>query len=92
MKKKKKLKIIWQIHILLQRRFWYVSSVHFQDLMIKKDTSITTGDSGNVQSHDQEEGKLNSSINANSGAHTLTNDKIIKSPFNKNNVATIKSK
>ena len=45
-----------------------------------------------VQSYDQEENKLNSNINANSGAHTLTHDKIIKSPFNKNNVATIKSK
>ena len=47
----------------------------------------------NVQSHDQEESKLNSTINANSGAHTLfTHDKIIKSPFDKNNVATIKNK
>ena len=33
---------------------------------------ITTRDNGNVQPHDQEEGKLNSTINANSGAHTLT--------------------
>ena len=31
-------------------------------------------DNGNVQSHDQEESKLNSTINANSGAHTLTHD------------------
>ena len=37
---------------------------------------ITTHD--NVQSHDQEESKLNSTINASSGAHTLTNDKITK--------------
>ena len=36
--------------------------------------------------------KLNSIINANSGAHTLTHDKITKSPFNKQNVGTIKSK
>ena len=35
---------------------------------------ITTRDNGNVQSHDQEESKLNSTINANSGAHTLTHD------------------
>ena len=35
---------------------------------------ITTHDNGNVQSHDQEESKLNSTINANSGAHTLTHD------------------
>ena len=39
---------------------------------------ITTRDNGNVQSHDKEESKLNSTINANSGAHTLTHDQIIK--------------
>ena len=54
---------------------------------------ITTRDNGNVQSHDQEESKLNSIINAKSGAHTLTHDKIIKkSLFSKNNVTTIKKK
>ena len=53
---------------------------------------ITTRDNGNVQSHGQEESKLNSTINANSGAHTLKHDKIIKGPFNKNNIATVKSK
>ena len=54
---------------------------------------ITTRDNGNVQSHDQEESKLNSAIYANSGAHTFTHNKQkIKSPFNKNNVAPIKSK
>ena len=35
---------------------------------------IATRDDGNVQSHDQEESKLNSTINANSGAHTLSLD------------------
>ena len=35
---------------------------------------ITTRDNGNVQSHDQEESKLNSTITANSCAHTLTHD------------------
>ena len=35
---------------------------------------ITIRDDGNVQSHDQEESKLNSTINASSGAHTLTHD------------------
>ena len=35
---------------------------------------ITTRDNGNVQSHDQEESKLNSTIKANSGTHTLTHD------------------
>ena len=35
---------------------------------------ITTRDNGHVQSHDKEETKLNSTITANSGAHTLTHD------------------
>ena len=39
---------------------------------------ITTPDNGNVQSDDKEESKLNSSITTSSGAHTLTNDQIIK--------------
>ena len=39
---------------------------------------IITRDNGNVQSHDQEESKLNSTINANGGAHTFTHDKITK--------------
>ena len=39
---------------------------------------ITTCDNGNVPSHDQKESKLNSTINANSGAYTLTHDKLIK--------------
>ena len=53
---------------------------------------ITTSDNGNVQSHDQEESILNNNVNSNSGAHTLTQDKIIKSIYNINNVVTIKSK
>ena len=52
---------------------------------------ITIRDNGNVQFPDKEESKLNSTIKAKSGAHTLARDKI-KSPFNKNNEATIKSK
>ena len=39
----------------------------------------TTRDDGNVQSHGQEENKLNSSIKVNSGAHARTHDEIIKS-------------
>ena len=35
---------------------------------------ITTRDNGDVQSHDKEESRLNSTITANSGAHTLTHD------------------
>ena len=33
---------------------------------------ITTRDNGKVQSHDKVESKLNSTITANSGAHTLS--------------------
>ena len=39
---------------------------------------IAARNNGNVQSHDEEESKLNSTIYADSGAHTLTHDKIIK--------------
>ena len=42
---------------------------------------ITTRDNDNVQSQDQEESKLNSTINANSGAHTLTHDQITKNVY-----------
>ena len=35
---------------------------------------FTTHENGNVQCHDQEQSKLNSTINANSAAHTLTFD------------------
>ena len=53
---------------------------------------ITTRDNGNVQSHAQEETKLNIIINANSGTHTLTHEKIKKSPFSEKNLATTKNK
>ena len=43
---------------------------------------ITTRENGNVRFHDQDD----SNINANSATHALTDNKIIKSPFNKNNV------
>ena len=52
----------------------------------------TTNRNGNVQFYDQEESKLNRTIIANRDTQTLIDDKIIKSPFNKNNVATIKNK
>ena len=83
---------------MFQRRFGYVTSVHFLALMMKElrykyyNKQIRIRGNGNVQSHDQKESKLNSKINANSGAHTLSHDKIIKSPLNKNNIATNKSK
>ena len=47
---------------------------------------ITTSSNGSVQSNHQGDSKLNS------GVHTLTNDKIIKNRFNKNNIAIIKTK
>ena len=53
---------------------------------------ITTHDNGNVQSHDQEKRKLNSTINTNSGDHityTWLNNKKVNSI--KNKVATIKA-
>ena len=52
---------------------------------------IKIRDNGNVQTYDQEESKLNSTINTKSGAQTFTNDKIIKNPSNKNDAAAIKS-
>ena len=39
---------------------------------------MTTRDNGNFQSYDQEESKLNSTINANSVAHTLTHEEMIR--------------
>ena len=39
--KEKESQLIWQIHILLQRRFGHVSSVHFQALIMKKKKKIT---------------------------------------------------
>ena len=45
---------------------------------------IKTYDNGNVHSHDQEESKLNSTNNANSGAHTLIHDRIMESSFKAN--------
>ena len=96
--KVKKSQLIWQIHISFQRRFGCVSSVHFQALIMIQlrykyySKWITILNNSNVQSHDQEESKSSSTMNANSGAHTLPHDKIIKSPFNKNNVAVIKNK
>ena len=53
---------------------------------------VTTRNNSNVQSHDQEESRLNSTINANSGAYTLIHNKIIKNSFNKNSFAAIKNK
>ena len=40
---------------------------------------------GNIQHHGLEQSKLNSIIIKNSGVHKLTDEKIIKIPFHKNN-------
>ena len=68
-------------------------------LMMKKlryknyNKRLITRDNSNVQSHDQEESKLNSTINAICGAHTLTSHLTQqKNSFSKSNVATMKSK
>ena len=49
-------------------------------------------DNDNVLTHDQQKRKFSSTIIANSGAHTLTDDKIIRSPSNKKNVVAVKNK
>ena len=58
--------------------FGRVSSVHFQAIMMKKISYKYYNNhswwNGNVQSHDQEENKLNSTIDANSGVPTFTHD------------------
>ena len=64
--------------------FSYVSDVLLQFIFKLNDDEklsykyynkrITTRDNGKVQSHDKVESKLNSTITANSGAHTLTHD------------------
>ena len=76
---------------LISATFRSVSSVHFQTLIMNRlrykyyNKWITILNNRNVQSHDQEESKWNSTMNANSSAHILPHDKIIKSPFNKKN-------
>ena len=37
---------------------------------------ITTHDNGNVESHDREDSKSNSTSNGNSGAYTITHDQV----------------
>ena len=72
------------------QRFERISSTHFQAFTMKKNkvkvlqyaNQIHGND--NAPSHEQEV----SDIITNSGVHKLIDDKIIKSPFNKNSVAT----
>ena len=51
---------------------------------------METRDNSIAKSHDQKK-NLNSTIITKICAHTLTDDKIVKSAFNKNNVETIKT-
>lgn len=67
--------------------FGRVSSVYYQALMMKKiGTSITISESQFVTM------VIFSLLTKNNGADTLTDEKIITCPFNKNNVATVKNK
>ena len=50
------------------------SSFNDEPIKLQGLQRINTRDNGNVQSSDQEENKLNSTINANSGVHALTHD------------------
>ena len=60
---------------MFKLRFGRVSSVYFQSLLMEHEgTSTTVSESDlltNIQSHDQEESILNSTISPNSGIHTL---------------------
>ena len=53
---------------------FFSSSSSFNDEKFKVlyNKRITTRDNGNVESHDQEESKLNNTINASSAAQTIT--------------------
>ena len=65
-----------------KRHFGRVSSVYFQVLMIKKGKSAAIHKSqlmnGNIQSHNQEECKLNNTINANSGGEHIGTSPLTK--------------
>ena len=59
------------------RKCFFSPLSSFKDGKLKykyHDKRIITCDNDNVQSHDQEEIKLNSTIIVNSSAHTLTDD------------------
>ena len=91
MSKIKKFRLIWQIHFLFSRRFRHLSLVNFKHFRyIYCNKQIKTHENGNIQFDEQEENKLNSTINLNNGANTLTHDKIAISPLKKNNTVTIK--
>ena len=76
---------------------FFIPFSYFNDEKIKlkdyKDYNkqIATCDNSSVQSHDQEESKLNSSINRNWCSYTYTQLNNNKISFNKNNVVTIKT-
>ena len=82
--KSNKIQPVWLIHISSMFFFSQVSS--FKDE--KQGTSIAIKE----PPLDWEESKLNSTIIVNSSIHTIIDDKLIKRPFNKNKVATVKIK
>ena len=80
----------WTCFLSLKKNKKYT---HVKKLTFKNYSSRTpTCHNGNVQSHEQEEGKFNSTIIAKSDAQTVIAENIIKNPFNKNNEATIENK
>lgn len=86
-------KIYWSLFYFKQR-YRHVPLVHSQVLIMQKRNSYChkwsiTCDNGNIQSGDQEESKLSSTIIVNRSVHA---HKIVISPFNKYNLVTIKSK
>ena len=63
------------------------SSINNEKIKVKYcKKRIANRENDDVESHNQEESKLNSTTIVNSSA------RIIKNPFNKNNVATVKNK
>ena len=78
---------IW-INVFLDNFRWGLVSHRNQLISMQKlrhkhySKLITTRNNVNIQFHDQEESKLNSTINVNRGTHTLRLHEIIKSPFN----------
>ena len=94
---KKKSQLFWQIYNFFSNVrtcfFSLLSSFNDEKNRYKYYNKwITIRDNGNVQSHDQEETKLSNTCKTNSCFHAVTDDKIMKTPFDKNDVATIKAK
>ena len=70
----------------------YLIETRFASFPKVQSLVLSVHDNSNDLSHDQEESKLNSTINANSCGYTCRWPNNRKSPFNKTNIATIKKK